>query len=421
MIYSIKKTATERGLNPNGSGSSLARYTVQAPDRLMIIVCRAFFKTREVFIMAKQKRKKRADGRLSSSFTYNGKRYYVYGQTAKELKEKEAEKLTKLKSGQVDRKNPTLNEYYSRFTENRRSKVKEATIRGQRYQFHNCANVMIRDTHMRLGEMRIRDITASDIEFVQQTLEKSKMTTETVNNNMSHLCHVFSAAVNDDTIDKSPCRSIGRIKRTEKPARESIHRALTEQETQRFMTEARDSVYYNAFCLMLFTGMRIGEVGALSHTDVDMKNGIIHVSKTVTRTEVDGYAIGTPKTTAGQRVIPMNDDAKKCIQRQLEFNRLVHHDKVMGTIFRSPEGALLREYPVNREIKRICKRIGMEKFTCHAFRATFATRFIEQQPFNYKALSEIMGHTKTKVTLDLYAHCMKETKIEAMKSLVIAI
>ena len=373
MIYSIKKTATERGLNPNGSGSSLARYTVQAPDRLMIIVCRAFFKTREVFIMAKQKRKKRADGRLSSSFTYNGKRYYVYGQTAKELKEKEAEKLTKLKSGQVDRKNPTLNEYYSRFTENRRSKVKEATIRGQRYQFHNCANVMIRDTHMRLGEMRIRDITASDIEFVQQTLEKSKMTTETVNNNMSHLCHVFSAAVNDDTIDKSPCRSIGRIKRTEKPARESIHRALTEQETQR------------------------------------------------TRTEVDGYAIGTPKTTAGQRVIPMNDDAKKCIQRQLEFNRLVHHDKVMGTIFRSPEGALLREYPVNREIKRICKRIGMEKFTCHAFRATFATRFIEQQPFNYKALSEIMGHTKTKVTLDLYAHCMKETKIEAMKSLVIAI
>ena len=77
-------------------------------------------------------------------------------------------------------------------------------------------------------------------------------------------------------------------------------------------------------------------------------------------------------------------------------------------------------YQVNREIKRICKRIGIEKFTCHAFRATFATRFIEQRPQDYKVLSEILGHSNIKITLNLYTHVMKDRKIAAMNAVEIA-
>ena len=90
-----------------------------------------------------------------------------------------------------------------------------------------------------------------------------------------------------------------------------------------------------------------------------------------------------------------------------------------GTLFKSAEGELLREYTVNREIKRICKQAEIEKFTCHGFRVTFATRFIEQRPQDYKILSEIMGHKDISITLNLYTRVMTESKITAMNEIKI--
>jgi integrase len=75
---------------------------------------------------------------------------------------------------------------------------------------------------------------------------------------------------------------------------------------------------------------------------------------------------------------------------------------------------------VNQDIARICKAAGIEKFTAHAFRDTFATRCVESgmQP---KTLQEIMGHTDIAMTMNLYAHVMEETKVSQMQAVKIAI
>ena len=96
------------------------------------------------------------------------------------------------------------------------------------------------------------------------------------------------------------------------------------------------------------------------------------------------------------------------------FGEIVSLDK---PLFRSPEGELLKEYTLNREIKRITRKCNIEYFTSHAFRATFATRFIEQRPQDYKVLSEILGHADTQITLNLYTHVMEDTKRQAMQEL----
>lgn len=365
---------------------------------------------------------KRADGRLQTSFTFEGKRYFVYGRTQSELEENKSRKRQELKEGKLEHDNPTLDNYYERFTENRRSKVKEATIRCQSFQYRNCADVVIDQNGKKLGQIRIRDIKPFDIQTVQRTLEKSGRTTETVNNCVDHLKHVFNAAVRDETIDRNPCRCIEHIKRTEKPCRETKHRALTQEETRTFFDAARGSSYYNHFALMIQTGLRVGELGALMAIDVDSKEMMLQINKTVTKDEIGEYVIGsTPKTDAGNREIPINSQALKAIKAQRNINKMLFGNKAEGTIFKSAEGALLREYTINREIARICKKTGIEKFTCHAFRATFATRFIEQRPQDYKILSEILGHANTKITLDLYTHVMKESKVTAMQNIVIAI
>ena len=367
-------------------------------------------------------KKRTSRDRLKSSFVINGKRYYVQGYTQAELKENEHKKRLEVESGAQDRENPTLNKYYERFTDHRRKKVKESTIRCQSFQLRNCADVAIDKTGRTLGEMRIQDIKPYDIQAVQAALEKSDRTTETVNNCMAHLSHVFNAAVRDETIDRNPCKCIENLKRTEKPARETIHRALSKEETSAFFEEAADSYYINAFRLMIQTGVRVGEMAAISAFDVDSKEMMLHIDKTLTKDEIGAYTIGnTPKTDAGNRDIPLTAQALESIKDQKKQNRIIFGNVVYDTVFRSPEGALLREFQINREIKRICKRIGIEKFTCHAFRATFATRFIEQRPQDYKVLSEILGHSNIKITLNLYTHVMKDSKIAAMNAVEIAI
>ena len=370
-------------------------------------------------IMSKFKYKKRADGRYQMSFPYEGKKYYVYGSSLKELEVNKLNKIIELQQGSLDHDNPVLDKYYETFTDLRRSKIKESTIRCQKSSYRNCADVVIRNK-TKLGDMRIRDIKPKDIQAVQQALiAKKKYSTRTVNDCMKHLSHVFNAAVKDETIDRNPCRCIEHLRRTEPPARDTIHRALSVEETTAFFKAAAGSTFINCYKLMIQTGMRLGEACALTSADIDQDAGCIHVTKTVTRDEVGGYQIGdTPKTDAGRRDIPLTDimlqiikDQKLLLRKYMIFSQL---------LFPSTEGKILREYTLNRDIKKVCVKAGIEPFTCHAFRATFATRWIEQRPQDYKILSEILGHANIKITLDLYTHVMKESKDEAMKEIEIA-
>ena len=364
------------------------------------------------------KLKKRADGRYQGRLQYDGKCYFVYGTSRADLEENKLKKLHELQQGTLDHDNPILDKYYDRFTDLRRSKVKESTIRVQASSYRNCADVVIDRNGKKLGEMRIRDIKPKDCQTVQQALISKKLSTRTVNDCMAHLSHVFHAAVRDETIDRNPCRCIEQLRRTEAPARETKHRALTADETTRFFSSAAGSLYINEYKMMIQTGMRIGEVCALSPADIDQDRNCIHVTKTVTRTEVGAYAIGdTPKTDSSYRDVPLNNTILQIVADQKAMNRkLMTFSKLL---FPSEEGKILREYTVNRDIKRICARCGIEPFSCHAFRATFATRFIEQRPQDYKILSEILGHANTKITLDLYTHVMKEGKETAMKEIKI--
>ena len=168
--------------------------------------------------------------------------------------------------------------------------------------------------------------------------------------------------------------------------------------------------------------MRVGELGALTAFDIDEKAGVIHVRRTITRGEGNTYIIGdSPKTESGRRDIPLNPDILEAIRKQQNLNRLIFSGCTPETLFASPEGSLLRDYSVDREIQRCCNAAEIERVTSHAFRATFATRFIEQRPGDYKALSEILGHSDISISLNLYTHVMEEVKKKAMRNISIKI
>lgn len=360
--------------------------------------------------------KKRADGRLARTFRYEGKKYFVYGHSPEELNEKETAKRAELKAGTEKRENPTLRQYYEYFTDVRRRTVRESTIRAQRFQFLAVADIAIDDNGKKLGDCKIKEITPKDVQRVQIVLADSERTTETVNNIMAHLKHVFNSAVRDETIIKSPCK-FKNLKRTEKPARETIHRALTKDEQDKFFKVAkeRNSYYYNIFALMINTGMRVGEVTALRISDIDEK--YIHVRRTVTRKENNLYVVGDfPKTDSSRRGIPSNPDVKEIILNQRKQNMMLFGKQELETLFPSVEGRILRDYSVDREIERICKQAEIERFSSHAFRATFTTRYLEKYPESYKECSEILGHKDVIITLNTYAHSIEDRKRATMEN-----
>ena len=366
--------------------------------------------------------RKNSNGYYKTTITYNGKKYQIYAKSRQELFDKEKEKRAELEAGRAALHNPTLFQYYGHFTRIRQSEVKESTVRSQKCQFKTVSCAVMADGNT-FGDMRIKEITRRHILDVRQYLLDNGKTPENLNNCFSHLNHVFSAAVLDKTIAENPCGKLKKLKRKKKAAAETIHRALTQDETERFFAAAaeRGSYYLNAFLVMIKTGMRLGEITALYPADIDRKNGFIHVKRTITRTDTGSYTVGADaKTSDSMRDIPLTDEVYKIILRQRDINMsLFGLSAYKGLIFRSVQGEILREYSLNREIKRICKTAAVEEFTSHAFRDTFATRFIEQRPQDYKILSQILGHKDISITLNLYTHVMTENKIAAMNEISI--
>ena len=175
---------------------------------------------------------------VTRTFTFDRRRYYVYGHTRKEAIEKERQKLEELTAGKSRRDNPTVSQYYERWTELRRGSVRGATLHAQYFHFKACAEVYIPAVRIPFGEMKLNEVTADDVHEVQRALIAGGRSTRTVNDYMAHLSHVFKTAVHERRIDYNPCVLVKPLKRIEEHARDTIHRFLTDDELDAFFAQA---------------------------------------------------------------------------------------------------------------------------------------------------------------------------------------
>ncbi|MCI6638487.1 MAG: site-specific integrase [Bilifractor sp.] len=386
---------------------------------------------------------------LEYRFTINGRRFSVYGRNVTECREKELAKRQQVTEQQESRKDPTLDAYHEIWNAARAGSTKESTLRTQLYQYTSCADVVISSTGKRLGDMRLSEITVQDIREVQTALldperasfrsaagatritKRRARNPRGVNDSISALSHVFAGAMDERLLDFNPCRPVKNLQTSKKEARETIHRALTEEEEKAFMTAAAGSWYYNVFRFLLATGCRIGEASAL--TPADISDGMLHIQRTLIRGECGDYHIGNScKTKRSRRDIPMNEQIRAIIadeqrktaeltgkdpRRVISFKPSEDPKEIAkNTIFKSPEGHLLKSEPADREIARICKLAGIERFTAHAFRATFATR-CNEAGIDPRTVQDILGHSDYSITMNLYTHVLDNTKQAAMEKM----
>ena len=360
--------------------------------------------------------RKRADGNLEKRFTVDGRRYSIYGKNAKELSQKEQEVRKQIEAGTyTDNRNLTLDKYFEEWLVGKRNGVKGSSLK--LYKSHYEKHIS-----PRLGKRKIQQIERREILSLQREVSESA-SASTCNSILRALKIILNDAVHDEIISKSPADGVKALKETEK-ATETYHRALTEQEQKDFMQEMEKDYYYEFVALLLCTGMRSGEAAALTWSDIDYKQNVIHISKTVTFNEDGTIGIGDPKSKAGKRDIPLNDTIRSVLssQRKKLGNIVPMND---NRVFVSVYGDIVRNLPVNKAISNALSRLRdqgkpIEHFTAHALRDTFATRFIEQGG-NPQTLKVILGHSSLAMTMDLYSHVLPNTKQQEMDNLRIVL
>lgn len=372
--------------------------------------------------------KKRKDGYIQKTFTVNGKRYSVYGKTAKEAKEKELIKRRDIENKIYQRsKGLTVDAYFERWMESRPGTVSANTIKANKGMYSTISSMPIDKAGTKFGKLKLIEVERQNIIDLQAALKTAvkkdgkPYSTRTINDMISFTGQLLTSAKLDGVIPNNPAEGVKSLKRTEPKARDTIHRALTEEETKAFFEAAKGDWYYPLFYFMLSTGCRVGEAGALKLSCI--RDDKLYIKVSITRDEINSYVVGdSTKTEAGERTIPITKDIKEALDAQKALNRIwfgnvVDIDK---PIFRAVEGGILRESKVNDHISAICKASGIERFTSHAFRDTFATRALEND-MKPKTLQDILGHADFGTTMNIYAHVMETTKEAEMQQVKLGI
>lgn len=159
--------------------------------------------------------------------------------------------------------------------------------------------------------------------------------------------------------------------------------------------------------ICLYTGLRIGELLALTWNDVNFTEREISVSKSCYHGKRGRVTYGT-KTANSVRTIPLSKPLIKILR---EMKSGSESEYVISSNGKPVE---TRTYQKNFESLLKKLQIGHRGF--HALRHTFATRALECG-MDVKTLSEVMGHKNSSVTLNRYAHCLSEHKKAMMNRL----
>ena len=169
--------------------------------------------------------------------------------------------------------------------------------------------------------------------------------------------------------------------------------------------------------ICLSSGMRIGEICALTWDDIDVNTGIVSVRRTIQRiyTVEDGVrktelVLDTPKTKNSIRDIPISRDLLKILK---PIKKVVNNSFFVLTNDAKPTEP--RTYRSYYEI--FMKELDIPKLKFHGLRHSFATRCIESN-CDYKTVSVLLGHSNISTTLNLYVHPNMEQKKKAIEQML---
>lgn len=365
-----------------------------------------------------------------------GKRQYVYAKTLEELREKQADILRDVLDGiRTDKKNLTINDLYDRWVKLKRG-LKENTFQNYKYMYTQFVEP-------NFGNRKIVDLKRTDVRaFYNRLADDQALKVSTIDSIHTVLHQVLELGVDDDYLRHNPSDNALKELKQARNTDTAKRKALTLAEQERFLDYLRSQreyqKWYPIFTVMLWSGMRIGETAGLVWEDVDFENDTISINKTLVYYDkgevIDGkklsYAVNTPKTEAGKRVIPMLPIVKEAFlmekrnQEESGNKCNVVVDGYSDFIFVNRFGGVYNQATLNKALRRIVRDCNFDALdnnqgskevvllppiSNHSLRHTFATRMCEAR-VSLKAIQTVLGHTDIRISMDVYTEATSEFK-----------
>ena len=387
--------------------------------------------------MPKKRNAERADGRIAVQVylgRVDGKRRYktVYGQTQKEANKKaEQIKLAIGKGLDVTAERDTFRQWADRFLQ-----TKAGVSYGQYTNYKGAVDWWKGELgSAQIGKLRAQDFQDSLDRYAGANPTTGRPTAKrTLNFRRSVARQIMQLAVNNRVIEYNPADAV----EISSSAPQEHRRALTDEEQQWIVNTPHRA--RRAAMIMMYSGVRRGEMLALTWLDADLKNKTIRVDKSVARKNGHLVIKHMTKTEAGMRVIDipqklvdyLADERKKDFASGAAINKLIVANVHGGLMSDNGWRALWKSYMSTLNIrygkrtlndKKKMKKPGRQKFdmtippiTAHWLRHTFAT-LLYLAGVDVLTAKDQLGHSDIKTTLAIYTHLDKIYKRKSMAKL----
>lgn len=360
----------------------------------------------------------RSDGRYMARFVYQGERHVLYGKNVKALAKKMQDMKYELEHGfYCKESNVTVEDWFKVWIkEYKENTVKQGTIEayGQNFELY---------IKPEFGNKKLSQIRA---EHVQRLLNRlaEKHSPSTIKLSYVIMNGMYKQAVKNKLVRENPVSvaSVPRQKQKKKI------RVMSLEEQKLFLQYAKESPYNDLYVVALGTGMRLGELRGLMWEDIDFKEKIIHVRRTMRYFHGKGTMLDAPKTESSNRDIPMLDNVyevlkqhrKEQLKTKLYLGEFWKAD-FENLVFTNRWGSHLSDTAINMDMGKIegkIKETGVEfeHIYPHVLRHTFATRGLEKG-IPPKVMQELLGHTSITMTLDIYSHVLPDTKAKELQKI----
>lgn len=373
----------------------------------------------------------RADGRLETAVYIgndeNGKKIYkhFYGKTQKEVKAKADELKAQLKKGiDVNAQNDTFEQWANYWLN-----LKKASVSAGRYDALK-AKVKYFDN---IKNMQTTKIKAVDIQLcinscadglAKATLKDAKQTVD----------NIFKLAIANRVLDFNPVQAV----ELPQAGKETLHRRALTADEQQYILNVEHRAQLPAM-IMLYAGLRKGEVVPLKWSDIDFNEQTITVCKSVEYLNNTPHIKNQAKTLAGMRTIDIPQILVDFLQNEYKKRLQAGTLNINNLVCTSASGELLTktawkrmwssymlaisEYacPVDaKQIKSkyniVQKKYAIEGFTAHNLRHTFAS-MLYMAGVDVLTAKEQLGHSDVQTTLNIYTHLDKQYKRKKMSKL----
>lgn len=241
------------------------------------------------------------------------------------------------------------------------------------------------------GEKAMNEITAVDIIKWQNMLMNQEYSPTYLRMIQNQLTALFNHAERFYDLRDNPCKKVDKMGRSN--ARELNFWTKDEYEVFIKGFGAEDEMYRIIFQMLFWLGCRIGEVLALTASDIDLENGTISVSKTYFRRNKTDF-ITSPKTESSNRKITipkfLKGEIKEYLDRQYE---MAPEDRIFPITDRA----------VQKKMKQKTEETKLKPIRVHDLRHSHIALLIEKglQPL---IIAQRVGHDSVNTTMNIYGH-----------------